>query len=84
MAARDVPYSLEGAEEEHLDMRLSVVGFPTVEADIVRVDLDRWTLRAGGRWWMTGDDFWQSVRGTAGGTASIATNISSHDHPATR
>ena len=49
LAARDVPYSLEGAEEEHLDMRLAVVGFPTVEADIVRDDWDRWTWRADGR-----------------------------------
>lgn len=45
MPARDVPYSLPEAEQEHLDMRLVVVGCPTVEADIVRVDLDRWTLR---------------------------------------
>ena len=47
MAARDVPYSSEGAEEELLDMRLSVVGFPTVEADTGRLDWDRWTLRGG-------------------------------------
>ena len=45
MPARDVPYSLPEAEQEHLDMRLVVVGYPTAEADIVRVGLDRWTLR---------------------------------------
>ena len=60
MAARDVPYSSEGAEEELLDMRLSVVGFPTVEADIGRHDWDRWTLRGGcGR--MREDDVLQRV-----------------------
>ena len=45
LTARDVPYSSEGAEEDLLDMRLVVVGFPTVEADTVRLCLDRWTLR---------------------------------------
>ena len=55
MPARDVPYSLPEAEQEHLDMRLVVVGCPTVEADIVRVDLDRWTLRG-----------WKDVMGEGG------------------
>lgn len=44
MPARDVPYSLPEAEQEHLGMRLVVVGCPTAEADIVRVGLDRWTF----------------------------------------
>lgn len=44
-AARDVPYNSEEAVVELLDMRLSVVGFPTGEADTVQVDWDRWTLR---------------------------------------
>lgn len=35
-------YVLDNAEE--LDMRLSVVGYPTGEADTVRVYLDHWTL----------------------------------------
>ena len=30
--------------EVGLDMRLSEVGYPTVEADTVRACLDRWTL----------------------------------------
>ncbi|KAL9094795.1 MAG: hypothetical protein Q9163_006540 [Psora crenata] len=45
--ARDVPYNWEGLEGEWLDMRL-VVGFPTVEADTVQVELDRWTLEGEG------------------------------------
>ena len=43
--ARAVPYNFEEDAEQLLDMRLVVVGFPTVEADIVRVCLDRWTLK---------------------------------------
>ena len=44
-SARDVPCSPEGAVTEQQDMRLAVVGFPTGEADIGRVDLDRSTLK---------------------------------------
>ena len=44
-SARDVPYSFEGAVRGLLDMRLSVVGFPTGEADIDPYDWDRLTLR---------------------------------------
>lgn len=35
-------YLLDNAGD--LDMRLVVVGYPTAEADTVRVCLDRWTL----------------------------------------
>ena len=54
--ARDVPYNSEEAVEGPQDRRLAVVGFPTVEADIVRVDWDRWTLRRRGGLGGTGDE----------------------------